>query len=102
MGGAKKAMSKGNVPSSLKGSEGGQQRQEMHSLRSAGLAAAILCICTDEMATARGWPLHQAMLVLQAVSVDDAQMRMARIQPCWETLLAQSRMDLLSVPIVCS
>ena len=39
------------------------------------------------------------MLLLQAGSAADVQARMAKIHAFWETLSAQSRMDLLSVPI---
>ncbi len=55
-------------------------------------------ICKDVMAT-DVMLCEQAMLVLQAGSVADARARMARIQPFWKTLSAQSRMDLLSIPV---
>ena len=46
------------------------------------------------------WLHEQAMLPLQAKSLEaDAGARIARIQPFWKTLSAQSRMDLLSIPI---
>ena len=60
-------------------------------------AAAIRCSCTDEVAIDVS-SLEQAVLQLQAGSVADAQACMARIQPFWTTLSAQSRMDLLSIP----
>eukprot|EP00891_Asterochloris_glomerata_P009241 jgi/Astpho2/9241/fgenesh1_pg.00138_%23_18_t len=67
MGGAKKAKSKGKVPSNLKGS-GGRAAKTGSSQPEAG-------------------------------SVADARARMARIQPFWKTLSAQSRIDLLSIPV---
>ena len=81
----------------MKGAKDGQQRQD---LRSAGLAAAIPCICTDEMAAdVIDWLSEQALLLLQAGSAADVQARMAKIHAFWETLSAQGRMDLLSVPV---
>ena len=77
----------------MEGREGSREE-----FTASGQDDAVPCICADEVATdAIG--LVQAVLLLQAVSVDDAQTRMARIQPFWETLSAQSRVDLLSVPI---
>ena len=96
MGGAKKAKSKGKVTAASEGAKTGQERQKNHCLRSAGLAAAVLCIFTDEVATDVIF-CQQAMLLLQAGS--DAGVHMARIQPFWKTLSAQSRMDLLSIPV---
>ena len=42
---------------------------------------------------------EQAMLLLQAGSVEFDPACIARIQPFWETLSAHSRMDLLSIPV---
>ena len=98
MGGAKKAKGKGKVNSSLKGSKDKAAKTGNSQPQVSRIGCCNFYICTDEVAADVTFS-EQAMLLLQAGSVADARERMARIQPFWETLSAQSRMDLLSIPV---